>query len=222
MGEKEKARRVLAINGGPRKNWNTARLLEEALKGAAAGGAGTELVHLRDLDFRGCQSCFWCKKNENWRAGRCALRDGLSPVLDLAREASGVIMGSPIYLGDVTGALRCFFERYVFINLAYDPENPSVKGKGPSIGVVYTMNVPKDALGPMGYEALFASHAGFFSRLAPKRFEQLTCCDTYQFDDYSKYHAPMFSETHKREVRERQFPLDLKAAFEMGKRFAEE
>ena len=43
--------KVLAINGSPRKKWNTATLLEKAIEGAASVDAETELVHLYDLDF---------------------------------------------------------------------------------------------------------------------------------------------------------------------------
>ncbi len=50
--------KVIAINGSPRKRWNTATLLEKALEGAASQGAETELIHLYDIDFKGCTSCF--------------------------------------------------------------------------------------------------------------------------------------------------------------------
>ncbi len=53
---------VVAINGSPRKNWNTAILLNKALEGAAAKNASTELIHLYDLNFKGCVSCFACKQ----------------------------------------------------------------------------------------------------------------------------------------------------------------
>jgi multimeric flavodoxin WrbA len=43
----------LAINGSPRKTWNTATMLENALQGAASAGAETEIIHLYDLDFKG-------------------------------------------------------------------------------------------------------------------------------------------------------------------------
>ncbi|MDR1049717.1 MAG: flavodoxin family protein [Deltaproteobacteria bacterium] len=221
MSGKKRTHRVVAVNGGPRKNGNTARLLEEALSGAARQGAATETVHLYDLNFKGCRSCFWCKTKENYLAGRCAQKDGLSPVLDLLADSTGVVMGSPIYLGDVTGALRALFERFVFINLAYDLDAPSVLKKGPSVGLVYTMNIPKEGMGPAGYEVILDTHAQFFSRLKSPRFEQLFSCDTYQFDDYSKFHAPMFNEPHKKEVRATQFPLDLRQAFEMGQRLAQ-
>ena len=45
---------VIAINGSPRKTWNTAMLLEHAIKGAESAGAKTEIVHLYDLDYKGC------------------------------------------------------------------------------------------------------------------------------------------------------------------------
>ncbi|WP_302011703.1 hypothetical protein, partial [Collinsella tanakaei] len=50
--------------------------------------------------------------------------------------------------------------------------------------------------------------------------EVYAACDTYQFSDYSKYHASSFDESHKRKVREEQFPKDLQAAFEIGCRLA--
>ena len=58
--------KVIAVNGSPRKTWNTATLLEHALAGAAGSGAETELVHLYDLEFKGCISCFACKKIPCW------------------------------------------------------------------------------------------------------------------------------------------------------------
>jgi hypothetical protein len=76
--------RAIAVNGSPRKNWNTASLLEHALTGAAKNGAETELVHLYDLDFKGCISCFACKKIGGKSYGRCAVSDGVTPILKKA------------------------------------------------------------------------------------------------------------------------------------------
>jgi len=60
-GKEIKFMKVIAINGSPRKKWNTATLLEKTLDGAASRGADTELVHLYDLSYKGCISCFTCK-----------------------------------------------------------------------------------------------------------------------------------------------------------------
>ena len=45
--------KVIAVNGSPRKKWNTATMLTRALQGSADRGALTELIHLYDLDYRG-------------------------------------------------------------------------------------------------------------------------------------------------------------------------
>ena len=72
--------KVIAINGSPRKNWNTDTLLKKTLEGAASVGAETEIVHLYDLTFRGCVSCLACKLQNGKSLGRCVLKDDLSPV----------------------------------------------------------------------------------------------------------------------------------------------
>lgn len=75
-----------AINGSPRKKGNTAEVLKKALEGVHSllPAAGTELVHLYDLDFTGCRSCFACKRKGGASYGRCAVRDGLPPLLGKA------------------------------------------------------------------------------------------------------------------------------------------
>ncbi len=98
--------KVMAINGSPRKNWNTATLLKKALKGAASQGAETELVHLYDLKFTGCTSCFACKIRGGKSLGRCAVKDDLAPVLRKVEAIDALILGSPIYFSDVSGEMR--------------------------------------------------------------------------------------------------------------------
>jgi len=56
--------KVIAFNGSPRKKWNTSTLLEKALEGASSKGAETELIHLYDLNYRGCISWFLMQDEE--------------------------------------------------------------------------------------------------------------------------------------------------------------
>jgi multimeric flavodoxin WrbA len=69
--------KAIGVNGSPRKKWNTATLLKKALEGAASEGAKTTLVHLYDLDYKGCISCFACKMRGGKSYGKCAVKDGL-------------------------------------------------------------------------------------------------------------------------------------------------
>ena len=84
----------------PRKNGNTAKLLNRALEGAKDAGAEVEMVNLydRDLIYKGCMSCFACKV-KGGRKGVCSFKDGLQPILERAVEAEVLICGSPVYCG---------------------------------------------------------------------------------------------------------------------------
>ena len=118
---------IIGINGSPRKKWNTATLLTHALEGAASQGADTEIVHLYDLDYKGCISCFACKTIDGKHSGRCTVNDGLSPLLKkIEDEADAIILGSPIYFGSMTGEMRSFMERLLFAPLVYTQPPRSV------------------------------------------------------------------------------------------------
>ena len=84
--------KAIAINGSPRKNWNTDMLLQQALKGAADAGAETEMIQLSELTFSGCRSCFACKIN-GAETGRCMWKDYLLPVFEKILSADVVFMG---------------------------------------------------------------------------------------------------------------------------------
>lgn len=90
---------------------NTATLLEHTLSGARANGADTDLVHLYDRVYKGCISCFACKKIGGKSYGQCAVKDNLTPILNRAIEADVLILGSPIYFFTETGERRSFMER---------------------------------------------------------------------------------------------------------------
>jgi multimeric flavodoxin WrbA len=215
MAEKQKL--VVGINGGPRKGWNTDQLIKETLRGAADEGAETQNFDLYSLNYKGCISCFSCKKTKSFMDGKCALNDELAPVLTLLERATGVVMGSPIYISDVTGALRSFWERYLFSNIAYDSKEPSLYKSGPALALIYTMGIPESKLDSRGYNQLFATHRSVLSRLHAPFVEELISCDTLQFEDYSKYHASSFDPNHKKKHHEENFPLELKKAYEIGR-----
>ncbi|SFM58986.1 flavodoxin family protein [Methanolobus profundi] len=212
--------KVIAINGSPRKNWNTADLLEHALKGAESRGAETELFHLYDLDYKGCISCFACKR-VGFQDGICTMKDDLKNVLEKIEEADVLIFGSPIYFGDVTGEMRSFLERLFFQYLVYD-ENYSVNcQKKTATAFIYTMNVNEQQMKMLGYDSSIFNNM----EMQLQRFfgytESLCSFDTYQFDDYSKYVSSAFDLEEKARKREEEFSKDRAKAFEMGVRFAE-
>ena len=209
--------KVIAINGSPRKKWNTATLLEHVLKGAESAGAETKLVHLYDLDYKGCISCFACKLKGGKSFGKCAVNDELAPLLEEIRIVDALILGSPIYFGDVTGEMRSFMERLFFQFPIYEPDAAVRQPKKIRTAWIYTMNVTEEIARQMGYDRMFRDNAALLERFFGS-CESLMCYDTLQFDDYSKYAARRFDPVAKRKRHEEAFPEDCKRAYELGAR----
>jgi multimeric flavodoxin WrbA len=212
--------KVIAVNGSPRKKWNTATLLERVLEGAASKGAETELVHLYDLDFKGCVSCFACKTIDGPSYGRCVVKDDLTPLLKAVMDVQALILGSPIYYGTVTGEMRSFMERLFFPFSAYIDPPGSLFPRKISTGFIYTLGATEEMAKEMG----FGHHISWNEMILERIFgaaESLCSYDTYQFEDYSKVFAPRFDPEKKAERRREVFPLDCAKAFEMGARFAQ-
>lgn len=207
--------KVIAINGSPRKSWNTATILNKLLEGANSQGADTELLHLYDLNYKGCISCFACKLKGGKSYGKCAVNDDLRPIFRKIEEADVLILGSPIYLGSITGQMRAFLERLIFQYLAYDEHHSSLFEKKISTAMVYTMNVKEEYLENLGYTQHFKNLEMSMKRIFGA-CESLIITDTYQFDNYSKYESSGFNEEDKAERRKKVFPEDCKKAFDLG------
>lgn len=211
--------KVLAVNGSPRKNWNTGLLLKNALDGAALGGAEVELINLYELNFKGCISCFACKKLGGKSYGKCAVNDGLRPVLDKVEEADALIIGSPVYFGMVTGETRSFLERLLFQYLVYDSDHSSLNTRKMPVGIIYTMNVPEEYLDTVGYRQMFKTTVENPLKRIFGETQDLLVTDTYQFEDYSRYETSAFNAEGKAKRRREVFPEDCRKAFEMGVNF---
>lgn len=211
--------KILAINGSPRKNANTATLLKKALDGAEKHGAETEMIHLYDLNYKGCVSCFACKLPNGKSYGKCAHKDDLKPILEKIKSADALILGSPIYFGNITGMMRSFIERLAFPYTVYDVNYSSLFDRKIPIGFMYTMNLDEKRMKEWGYVEALKGLENRLGRIFGSS-EALYVTDTYQFKDYSKYNITAFSEELKAKRRTEEFPNDCEKAYDMGVRFA--
>lgn len=210
--------KFIAINGSPRKNWNTAILLKKALEGAQSVGAETELVHLYDLNFKGCTSCFACKLIGGSSYGRCAMNDELTPVLKrIEEEADAFVLGTPIYFGTMSGEMRSCFERLLFAPLQYSLPPKSLFPRQIKTGILYTMNAPEELSKQLGYEAVIKGSESQLQRVFGHA-EAFCSYDTSQFPDYSNVVMEFFDPKKKAARREDVFPVDCQNAFDFGRR----
>ena len=205
------SKKIIAVNAGPRKGWNTDTLIIEAVKGAESAGAVVERFDLFRLDkYTGCISCFGCKKEKN--KGHCICRDGLTPVLDAIRESDGLIIGSPNYLSEMTASFRALYERLIFQNLTYNLETPCCNPRPVPILLIMTSNAPDTYFMDMmkNYQQTLNRFVG--------PTEILVSGDTLQLKDYSKTDWPwsLFDPASKQQRHESVFPEECKKAFGLG------
>ena len=209
-------KKLIAINGSPRKNWNTAELLKHAMQGAQDAGAETELVNLYALNYKGCTSCFACKLKSRPH-GSCAMKDDLSPVLERVKEADAIIFGSPIYFMNLSAGMIAFIERLFFSNYIYSNEIPTVFPKKLPSAFIYTMNMTEKNFEQFGMKERLGMYELSARRILGVTPKILRAYDTVQFKDYSRYESSIFDAEHKLAYKEEHFPEDCAAAYEIGR-----
>lgn len=201
-------KKIVAVNCSPRTTWNTATLVREAVKGAQEQGTEVEVFDLYKLEqFTGCISCFGCKLPQS--LGKCICKDGLAPVLEAIRNADGLIIGSPNYLGDVSSGFRALFERLIFQSLTYKTEVRSYNEKKIPVLMIMTSNASEDFYTQIGYDAMLQRYQGSLGTFVGP-VQILISSDTLQVKDYSRYNWTMFDPEHKKARHEAVFPEDKK------------
>ena len=209
--------KIMAINGSPRRAENTARLLHKALEGAASLGAETEYIDLYPLKYKGCLSCFYCKRKDK-EHGVCIVKDDLAPVLERAKQADALLFGSPIYFMNLTSSMQTFLERFFFSQYIYSREIPSVLGKTLPSAFLYTMNATEEQATAFHIKENLAAYeraaAGILGA-KPYLFYEF---NTLQFKDYSKYESSIFSKEEKRAYHEKHGAEIAEQAYALGKK----
>jgi multimeric flavodoxin WrbA len=122
---------ILAICGGMRPDSNTNKLVKKV---AEATGFEYEIADLGTLEVKPCTGCSACMMDE----GRCPVDDDMQGLYAALLAADAIIVGSPTYFMNISGAVKCFIDRslalfYRGIGPFYDPEMPFM-GQRPLAG----------------------------------------------------------------------------------------
>lgn len=106
---------IVALNGSPHRQGNTATLMQWVLEGCAEAGAHVEWIHLIDHDVQYCQGCNTCL-----RTGVCPIEDDLLTLRGRLLAADGIVVGSPVYADRPTAQLKTLMDRLTLLNLYTD------------------------------------------------------------------------------------------------------
>lgn len=150
--------KVLGFVGSPREGGNTEILVEEMLKGASDVGAETKSFNLDKMNITACKACQHCKSNE----GECATDDDMQEIYKELKEADAFILGSPIYMWQMSAQAKLFTDRlYAFFTPGFEEKY----GKK-DMALVFTQGNPdkdafsgyynstKDMFGFLGYNVV--------------------------------------------------------------------
>lgn len=160
--------KLVVVNGSPRKNGNTAAMLKEIAALAERKGMETRYIDLVDLHIADCKGCQNCKTNQ-----ACAQKDDMSQVVEAMQESEFVLLGSPVYMGDETGLMKCMADRLYCLLAPGDgtKEFKSRLAPGKKVMLLMTCGVPN---GDKLYNYILTR----YFRLLIKLLE---------FDDYHSY-----------------------------------
>lgn len=135
--------RVIGLLGSPLSHGNTAKLLDEALKGAHDAGCSVEKIEVANLNFRPCREIFYCREHET-----CAMKDDMIAMYEKFRRLDSLIVATPVMTMGIPGALKSFMDRFqVFFmakyirNRSLVPEERRAHRRGLYLGIS-GMNVP--------------------------------------------------------------------------------
>jgi len=98
--------KILGISASPRVGGNTDIVINEVLDSAKENGAEVEFLSLAGKNINHCVACDNCKK-----FGKCKYDDDVLPILEKINDADGVVIGSPVYFGDVPSQLKALIDR---------------------------------------------------------------------------------------------------------------
>ena len=205
-------KKIMIIDGGPRKNFNTASMLQKFAEGASSVSNEIEVktVRLYDMDYQGCMSCMACKIKGK-ASNVCKFKDALTSILEEVAAADGLVMGSPIYFAEVTARLR------IFPWFSYNDYSVTAPKKMPVV-LCDTMNANTEQA-KMVYQSMGIIEQCLTTAMGG--VEHVDAYNTYQVKNYERYELGEFSEEAKRQYRDENWEKDLQRAFDAGKRMAE-
>jgi multimeric flavodoxin WrbA len=156
-------KQVVIFNGSPRMDGNIATILNTIARGAQDGGAQVKTYTLFKMKFMACQSCFNCRLEK----GECAINDEITAALQMVKTADAVVIGSPIYMMQMSGPVKNLYDRFFpLMDTSYQPRYGKKK-----FLTVYSQGMED----PHMFDSYFEYTAAMFPAFGFDLVENLVC-----------------------------------------------
>ena len=129
--------KILGFTASPRKEGNTAWAVNKILEGAKEQGAEVQSFYSSELDIKPCKGCMTCRQN-----GKCAINDDMQKIYIELKQADAIVLGSPVYMGQMTGQAKIFTDRlFAQITPRFSPHFKE-ENAGKKLILVFTQGNP--------------------------------------------------------------------------------
>lgn len=102
------SKKIMILNGSPRKNGNTEMLINAFAEGAQEAGHTVTTFNLGQMDVHPCIGCLRGGKNP---ASPCTQKDEMDSIYPVYKEADIFVMASPMYYWGFTAQLKAAIDR---------------------------------------------------------------------------------------------------------------
>ena len=106
--EDSMSKKIIILNGSPRKKGNTSTLTAEFARGAKEAGNEVTEFFLGDMDIHGCKGCFG---GHSSRECPCVQKDDMAQIYPMVKAADVVVLATPLYYWNMSGQLRTAVDR---------------------------------------------------------------------------------------------------------------
>jgi multimeric flavodoxin WrbA len=131
----------MGFNASPRKEGNTFWAVNKILEGAAEQGAETQVWQFSDLEIKPCQGCLGCVRSD-----KCAIIDDMQRVYAALKRADALVLGSPVYMGQMTAQAKTFIDRlFAQITPRFSPKFKE-ENAGKKLVIAFTQGNPDPGL----------------------------------------------------------------------------
>lgn len=133
--------KVIGFSASPRKEGNTAWMINKILEGAKEQGAETQSWHSSDLDIKPCQGCLGCIQGN-----RCVIHDDMQKLYDALAQADALVLGSPVYMGQMSAQAKIFTDRlFAQITPRFSPQFKE-ENAGKKLVLAFTQGNPDSSM----------------------------------------------------------------------------
>jgi multimeric flavodoxin WrbA len=156
-------KKVVLFNGSPRMDGNIATVLNTVARGAQDAGAEVKTFVLFKMKFMACQSAFKCRIGD----GSCSINDEITAALEKVKVADAIVIGSPIYMMQMTGPVKNLYDRFFpLTDVNYQPRYGTKK-----LLTVYSQGVED----PHMFESYFEYTSAIFPSLGFELIDNIVC-----------------------------------------------